>query len=128
LSPLYQLHPLLLQTLPGSTQNCFDASVLLPMAGIFAVFYFMMIRPQQKQAQKQRDMLAALKKGDTVVTQSGFFGRVVTVGEKEVVLEIGAPGSGTGAKVRFLKSQISGVEGPAAEKAAEPANDKPEKS
>jgi preprotein translocase subunit YajC len=90
------------------------------MAGIFAVFYFLMIRPQQKQAQKQKEMLAALKKGDTVLTQAGFYGRVVTVGEKDVVLEIGAPGGGgASTKVRFVKSQIAGVEGPALEKATD---------
>jgi preprotein translocase subunit YajC len=133
LSPAFLLHPLLLQAPTGGTpQGCFDASVLVPMAGIFAVFYFMMIRPQQKQAQKQKEMLAALKKGDTVLTQAGLYGRVVTVGEKDVVLEIGAAGSGgTATKVRFVKSQIAGVEGPAqdkADKSAEASTDKPEKS
>jgi preprotein translocase subunit YajC len=130
------LHPLLLQAPGGGTpQGCFDASVLVPMAGIFAVFYFLMIRPQQKQAQKQKEMLAALKKGDTVLTQAGMYGRVVTVGEKDVVLEIGAAGSGgTGTRVRFVKSQIAGVEGPApdkadkSDKAADASPDKPEKS
>jgi preprotein translocase subunit YajC len=106
--------------------------MLVPMAGIFAVFYFMMIRPQQKQAQKQKAMLAALKKGDTVLTQAGLYGRIITVNEKDVVLEIGAAGSGgSGTKVRFVKSQIAGVEGAVpekADKAADTSTDKPEKS
>ncbi len=126
----YVFHPLWLQIPAGTsaTTGCFDAQMLVPMAGILAVFYFMMIRPQQKQAQKQREMLAGLKKGDTVLTQSGFYGRIVTVGEKDVTLEISAPGSGTGTKVRCVKSQIAGVEGPSADKPADTTLEKPEKS
>jgi preprotein translocase subunit YajC len=130
LSHFFFLHPLFLQV-PAETsapRGGFDLQMLVPIVGIFAVFYFMMIRPQQKQAKKQREMLASLKKGDTVLTQSGFYGRIVTVGEKEVTLEISAPGSGTGTKVRFVKSQIAGVEGAPGEKSAEASGDKPEKS
>lgn len=90
------------------------ATSLVPLVGIVAVFYFLLIRPQQKQAQKQRTMLAALRKGDQVVTQAGMFGKVFSIADKEVVLEIAS-----GVKVRWLKSQIAGVEKPEEEAAAE---------
>jgi preprotein translocase subunit YajC len=124
------LHPLFLQAPagPAAAPSCFDVQMLVPMAGIVAVFYFMMIRPQQKQAQKQREMLASLKKGDTVLTQAGFYGRIVTVGEKEVTLEIAAPGGGGSTKVRFVKSQIAGVEGAPGEKAAAASGDSADKA
>jgi preprotein translocase YajC subunit len=60
----------------------------VPLVGIVAVFYFLLIRPQQKQAKKHKD-LASLRKGDQVVTQSGLFGKIYSISDKEVVLEVG---------------------------------------
>jgi len=82
--------------------------MLVPVAGVIAVFYFVMLRPQQKQQAQHKTMLGALKKGDAVVTQSGMFGRVVSIGEKDLVLEISVGGGST--KVRWLKSQILGLD------------------
>jgi len=82
--------------------------MLVPVAAVIAVFYFIMLRPQQKQQQQHKQMLGALKKGDSVVTQSGMFGRVVTIGEKDLILEISVGGGST--KVRWLKSQITGLD------------------
>ena len=78
------------------------------MVLMVGVFYFVILRPQQKQAQTQKTMLASLKKGDNVVTQAGLFGRVVQVGEKDLVLEVSVGGSST--RVRWLKSQIAGLD------------------
>lgn len=55
--------------------------VLLPSVLIFAVFYFLMIRPQQKKQQEQKDMLANLKTGDQIVTTGGLYGTIIKFGE-----------------------------------------------
>ncbi|MHB1845609.1 MAG: preprotein translocase subunit YajC [Deltaproteobacteria bacterium] len=106
------LMPLWLQAPAG--QGCADPQVFLPFVAIAAVFYFVLFRPQQKQAAQHKQLIAQLKKGDSVVTQAGLFAKIHSVGEKDVVLDIGG-----GTKVRWLKSQISGVEKPA-EETAEP--------
>lgn len=60
----------------------------LPLLVLFAVFYFMLIRPQMKRAKEQRAMVAALAKGDEVVTTGGLLGRIDEVGDVYVLLEI----------------------------------------
>lgn len=67
-----------------------DWSSFVPMIVIFALFYFMLVRPQMKQAKEQRAMIAALAVGDEVVTSSGILGKVTKVGENVVSLEIAA--------------------------------------
>ncbi|HWV37669.1 MAG TPA: preprotein translocase subunit YajC [Vulgatibacter sp.] len=78
---------------------------LLPMVAIFAVMYFLMIRPQQKQAKKHREYLASLKKGDEVVTNSGIFGKIEAIEDSVVRLEIARD-----VKIRVLKTQIAGAQ------------------
>ena len=51
----------------------------IPLILIFAIMYFLMIRPQQKRVKQHREMVAALKKGDQVITQGGIIGKVVSV-------------------------------------------------
>lgn len=60
----------------------------LPLVLVVAVFYFLLLRPQQKRAKEQRAMLAALQKGDEIVTVGGELGRVSKVGDIYVTLEI----------------------------------------
>jgi len=60
----------------------------LPLIVIFALFYFMMIRPQMKRAKEQKNMLESLQKGDEVVTAGGELGKIVKVSESYVSLEI----------------------------------------
>ena len=60
----------------------------LPLVVIFALFYFMMIRPQMKRAKEQKNMLESLQKGDEVVTAGGELGKVVKVNEAYVGLEV----------------------------------------
>ena len=57
-------------------------------AAIFAIFYFLLIRPQQKQKRDRESMLAAVKKGDRVVTSSGLHGTVTGLGEHTVTLRV----------------------------------------
>ncbi|WP_114377876.1 preprotein translocase subunit YajC [Elioraea thermophila] len=96
---------------------------LLPLVLIFVVFYFILIRPQQKKAKEHREMLAALKKGDRVVTGGGVIATVVRVApdSDEVILEIA---KNPQVRVTVVKNTISSVlreEGEAAAKDAKPA-------
>ena len=68
---------------PGSV-----VTQLLFFAAIFAIFYFLLIRPQQKQKKERERMLASIKKGDRVVTSSGMHGTVVGLNEHTVVLKV----------------------------------------
>ncbi len=61
---------------------------LLPLVALFAVMYFLMIRPQQKQQKERRAMLEALKKGDRAITIGGIHGTVVDLDESVVTLRI----------------------------------------
>ena len=60
----------------------------LPMIAIFAVFYFMLIRPQQKKAKDTRSMLEALEKGNEVVTAGGIVGRISRLNDQYAVIEV----------------------------------------
>lgn len=65
-------------------------SSFLPLIIMIAIFYFMLIRPQQKKEKKFREMLAALKTGDKIITSSGIEGKIISVKDDEVVVETGA--------------------------------------
>jgi preprotein translocase subunit YajC len=60
----------------------------LPMVAIFVVFYFLLIRPQQKKQKEARAMLDALEKGNEVVTAGGVLGRIVKIDEQYVTVEV----------------------------------------
>jgi preprotein translocase subunit YajC len=60
----------------------------LPMVAIFVVFYFLLIRPQQKKAKEARSMLEALEKGNEIVTAGGILGRIVKIDEQYVTVEV----------------------------------------
>jgi preprotein translocase subunit YajC len=76
---------------------------ILYLVALFAIMYLLLIRPQQKQAKQHRALLETLKKGDDVVTQAGLIGRVHTITDKIVILEIAS-----GVRVRVLKTSIQG--------------------
>jgi preprotein translocase subunit YajC len=76
----------------------------LPLVLIFVVFYFLLIRPQQKKAKQHQEMLGRLKKNDEVMTSGGIYGRVVTLAENVVTLEV-APN----VRIRVNRPQISAV-------------------
>ena len=63
-------------------------SSLLPLAVIFAIFYFLMIRPQQKKQKMQREMISALQKGDRVITRGGIMGTIYGIANNIITLEI----------------------------------------
>ncbi|WCR09356.1 preprotein translocase subunit YajC [Paracoccus stylophorae] len=76
----------------------------IPLILIFAIMYFLMIRPQQKRVKQHRAMVEALKKGDHVVTQGGILGKVATVRDDELEVEIAQ-----GVKVRIVRSTVAQV-------------------
>lgn len=86
---------------------------LLFFAAIFAIFYFLLIRPQQKQKRERERMLAAVKRGDRVVTTSGLHGTVTNLGEATVVLRVADQ-----VKLEFDRGSIGRVVETASEKDA----------
>jgi preprotein translocase subunit YajC len=76
----------------------------LPLIGLVVLFYFLMIRPQQKRMKQHQAMLSAIKRGDSVVLSSGVIGKVVRVEEREVGVEIA-----TGVTVKVRKAMITEV-------------------
>ena len=77
---------------------------LLPLVLIFVVFYFLLIRPQQKKAKLHRELLAALRRGDRIVTSGGLIGKITRVGDNELVVEIAE-----GVRVRVARGMVSDV-------------------
>ena len=65
----------------GGTESAFVS--LLPFVGIIVIMYFLLIRPQQKKAKAHREMIGALRRGDTVVTAGGLVGRITRVRDEE---------------------------------------------
>ena len=60
----------------------------LPMIGIFILFWFLMVRPQQKKMKEHKAMLDAMQKGDEVLTQGGIAGRITKAGDEYLTVEI----------------------------------------
>ena len=77
----------------------------LPIVLIFAVFYFLLIRPQQKKMREHKEMLSAVRRGDRIVTGGGIIGTVnKVVDDNELLVEVAE-----GVRVRVQRSMISGV-------------------
>ena len=91
---------ILAQAAAGGSQAMIYQVVM--WVGIIGVFYFFMIRPQQKKAKEQKELLAAIKKGDEVVTIGGMHGKVYLVDESTVTLDLDK-----GVKLTFDKSAVS---------------------
>jgi preprotein translocase subunit YajC len=87
--------------------------LLLPV-GMIVIFYFLLIRPQNNRMKKHREMIAAMKKGDTVITQGGIIGRVFKLADDEVTID-----TGEGGKLRVVRSMIVDIK----RKTDTPAND-----
>jgi preprotein translocase subunit YajC len=86
----------------GSQQVLF--TTVIPLAMLFGIFYFVLIRPQAKKASEQQALIKNLKKNDEVVTNGGLIGRIVDLQEKTIGLEIAQ-----GVKVRIERTQIAGL-------------------
>jgi len=77
---------------------------LVPLVFMFAIFYFLLIRPQQKKAKEHRALLDSIKKGDMVVTAGGMHGKVSAIDENIVTLEVSP-----GVNVKFNKGFIASL-------------------
>lgn len=72
----------------GSASQGDTLLTFLPMVAIFVVFYFLLIRPQQKKAKEARAMLDSLEKGNEVVTAGGIVGKITKLGDQYASVEI----------------------------------------
>ena len=76
----------------------------IPLILIFIVFYFLLIRPQQKRAKEHKQMVESLKKGDEVVTSGGLLGRILEVGENFILVD-----AGEGIQLKVQRQAVSAV-------------------
>jgi len=86
----------------GSASGGFEGIFML--LAMFAIFYFLLIRPQQKRAKQHKEMIDALKSGDQVVTAGGIHGKVVAIQDKVVTLEVAA-----GVRIKVNRISIAGT-------------------
>ena len=82
-------------------------SLVLPLAVFFLLMYFMIMRPQKKEQQRIKSMLAAMEVGDTVVTTSGFYGVLINITDEGVIVEFG---NNRNCRIPMRKSAIAEVE------------------
>ena len=96
-------NPLLLAAAAPSGGASFFIQTI-PLVLVFVIFWFLLIRPQQRKMREHQAEIAAVKKGDRVVTGGGLIGKVTKVDENEIELEVAQ-----GVKVRVVKSMLSDV-------------------
>ncbi len=97
---------LLLQVQP---QQPSGFSMLVPMAAIFVIFYFLLIRPQQKKQRETEKMIKGIEKGDSVITSGGLHGKVTGVSDDALTIEI-ASVKGDQVRVKVSRSRIEHVD------------------
>ena len=84
-------------------------TMIMMYVAIIAVAWFLLIRPQRKQQKQMREMQAALKIGDNIITSSGTYGTIVEVGEETFVVEFGSPKS---IRIPIAKGHVIAVKDP----------------
>jgi len=84
--------------------------MLVIWGAVFVGMYFLMFRPQRKREKAMKEMQAAIKSGDNVVTSGGLFGRVIDVGTDCFVVELGI--SGRSVRIPVLKNDVLGIREP----------------
>jgi preprotein translocase subunit YajC len=80
----------------------------IPLILMFAIFYFLLIRPQQKKAKQHRELLSNLKKGDYILTGGGFYGRIIAISGDVLTVDLGNE-----LKVKVNRGFVSGLAEPA---------------
>ena len=89
----------------GSTSGGFDLISLLPLILIFVVFYFLLIRPQQKRIKEHKTMISQLRRGDKVITGGGIIGTITRiVSDDEIIVEIAE-----NLRVRVVRATINSL-------------------
>lgn len=96
---------------PQGQMACGGGEQLLFMLGMLVLFYFLLIRPQQKRAKAHRELVTNLKRGDSVITSSGIYGRIIDIDGNVMTLEIAK-----NTHVKVLKSYVGGISSPTTEK------------
>jgi preprotein translocase subunit YajC len=81
-----------------------SGGMMLPLLAMFAIFYFIVLRPQSKRQKELQKMLAELKKGDDVITSGGIIGKVSGMKDTELTLQLQE-----GVRVRVLRSAVTGL-------------------
>ena len=87
----------------GGSQSILGNPIFMVLA-MFAVMYFLVIRPQSKKQKELQRMLSELKKGDDVVTQGGIIGKVSGIKDNELTLQVQE-----GVRIRVLRSAVTGI-------------------
>lgn len=82
----------------------------IPIILMFAIFYFLLIRPQQKKQKDHRSMISNLKKGDSVITTGGLYGRITGISDTAITLEIAEK-----VRVKVNRSNVSALNQPASQ-------------
>lgn len=88
---------------PAAQPSVFE--MLMPFVFIFAIFYFLILRPQTKRMKEQEAMNKKLQRGDAVITNSGILGVIDAINESIVTLEVSA-----NTKIKVLRKQIAGLQ------------------
>ncbi len=89
---------------PGGGQGGSSWISFLPIILIFVIFYFLLIRPQQKQKKEHQNLLANLKEGDNVLTAGGIYGRITGIKDDKITVEISDK-----VRVKVNRGHIAGV-------------------
>ena len=82
-------------------------TLFLPLVVFFLLMYFMVMRPQKKEQQRVKSMLAAMEVGDSVVTTSGFYGIIIDITDEDVIVEFG---NNRNCRIPMRKAAIAEVE------------------
>jgi preprotein translocase subunit YajC len=77
---------------------------LLPIVLIFVIMYFLILRPQQQRQRQHRELIANVRRGDTIVTSGGLIGKVAKVDDNEITVEVAEE-----TRVRIVRSMIAEV-------------------
>ena len=110
-------HALVAADAPASPAQPSFVQTLPMLLFIFGIFYFLLIRPQNKQRNEHQKLLAGLKKGDEVITEGGIVGRIWEVRDDRVVVDLGS-----GARMTVMKESIQRMDNDASNEKS--ANDK----
>ena len=89
----------------GAGQGASGFASLIPIILMFVIFYFLLIRPQQKKAKEHREMISHLKKGDRIVTSGGLHGRITAVTDTTMTVEIADK-----VRVKIARGNVSQVQ------------------
>ncbi len=94
-------------------------SAFIPLILMFVIFYFLLIRPQQKKTKEHREMISNLKKGDRIITAGGIYGRITGIDDTTVTLEIADK-----VRIKMARQNVAALLQSAAQ--TMPKNNKPE--